>query len=437
MITKALISAFALFIFILPVPGTIALRYSLMLVLLCLTIVSLRKTGPEGDNQLANRAKPLVLGLALITAWFVFQATAISEETAWALKELANQWLPAILVACFGMAMVRVLARAGWNRSQILGLVALCMLVQVIASFVVVIPIYAAEGAFPQGKTWFTAGKLEISYWNNLLLTLLAVDALSRWLYQKSITRLPIGLVAAGIILIFTSNLAFGARAGLIGSGILIVSLAVLVLLHERSRLGPFRVAAFILSSTLLVVILAEMSYRSDPRWASFEETAEIAWTQKGGAAWLNPDEVPLPDLASGVPAEASAYYRLSWIRAGLQLIGDYPLGVGYGRNAFGHALRKTTETHLGHAHSGIIDLTVGAGLPGLLLWLGLLASLVFIGLRRYFRQQDALGLVMVFAVGGFFGRMLIDSINRDHMLMLYFLIIGILIAMPEESVDR
>lgn len=434
--TKALIAIFALFIFILPVPGTIALRYSLILVLLCLTIVLIRKTGSVRDSGLASRAKPLILGLALITAWFVFQAIAISAETAWALKELANQWLPAILVACFGIAIVIVLAKAGWSRSQILGLLAICMLVQVMASFLAVIPIYAAEGFFPQGKTWFTAGKLEISYWNNLLLTLLAVDVFSRWLYQKSITRLPLCIVTAGIILVFTSNLAFGARAGLIGSGILIVSLSILVFWHERSRLGRSRVAAFMLSSALLIVILAAMSYRLDPRWAGFEETAEMAWTQKESAAWLNPDEVPLPTLVSGVPAEASAYYRLSWIRAGLQLIGDYPLGVGYGRNAFGHALRKTTETRLGHAHSGIIDLTVGTGLPGLLLWLGLLASLVFMGLRRYFTQQDAVGLVMVFAAGGFFGRMLIDSINRDHMLMLYFLIIGILVALPEEAAD-
>ena len=187
---------------------------------------------------------------------------------------------------------------------------------------------------------------------------------------------------------------------------------------------------------SLLVISLATISYRLDARWATFAETAEIAWTQRGGDAWLNPDEIPTPNLASGVAAEASAYHRISWIRAGLDLVADYPLGVGYGRNAFGHALKKTNETRLGHAHSGIIDWTVGTGLPGLVLWLGLLGSLLALGLRRYFRKQDPAGLVLVFAVGGFFGRMLIDSINRDHMLMLFFLILGMLVALPEESAD-
>ncbi len=433
MINRVLLGAFALFIFILPIPGTIALRHFLTLALLCLCVIAIRKES-IGVALLAKRASPLLLTLAVITTWLLLQAGAISQETAWAMKEITNQWLPALLMAALGVGVASAWTKASWTRAQVLGLLASCMLAQVLASLLAVLPMYLADGYFPQAKTWFTAGKLEISYWNNLLLALLAVDALGRWLYRSAITNLPLPVVAIGILLVVVSNLAFGARAGVIGSGMLVVSLSLLVLWHERGRLGPRRVITFMLTALLLVISLAAINYRLDSRWATFTETAEVAWSQSGGQAWLNPEETPVPALISGVPAEESAYYRISWIRAGIDLVADYPLGVGYGRNAFGHALRKTSETRLGHAHSGIIDWTVGTGLPGLVLWLGLLGSMLVLGLRRYFRKQDAAGLVLVFAVGGFFGRMLIDSINRDHMLMLFFLILGILVALPEES---
>ncbi len=435
MINRALLAAFTIFIFVLPIPGTIALRHFLTLALLCLCTIALGRAA-IGLHELSLRARPLMLGLGLITVWLLLQAASVSDETAWAMKEISNQWLPAILMAFLGVGLARVWIKGGWARRQVLGLLAACMLAQVLASLLAVMPMYLADGHFPQAKTWFTAGKLEVSYWNNLLLALLAVDALSRWLYRNAITNLPMPAVASGIFLVVLSNLAFGARAGVIGSGMLVISLSLLLLWHERDRLGPKRVSAFMLSAALLVVSLAAISYRLDPRWATFTETAEIAWSQGGGGAWLNPDEIQPPTLASGEIAEASAYHRISWIRAGLDLVADYPLGVGYGRNAFGHALRKTTETRLGHAHSGIIDWTVGTGLPGLVLWLGLLGGMLLVGLRRFFRKRDAAGLILVFAVGGFFGRMLIDSINRDHMLMLFFLILGMLVALPEESAD-
>ena len=106
----------------------------------------------------------------------------------------------------------------------------------------------------------------------------------------------------------------------------------------------------------------------------------------------------------------------------------EHPLGVGYGRNAFGHALRKHEDTPLGHAHSGIIDLTVATGWPGLLLWLAFIGLSLRHGWLRYRDQSDPRGLILFFVTAGFFGRMLLDSINRDHMLVMFFLLLGTLL---------
>lgn len=426
---------FVLFLFVLPIPGTIALRHGLLLGLLLL-LVPLWRECRFGLLIRDRSASGLLVWLAILSGWLVAQAFWISDESAWALKEISSQWLPALLSAVVGMGVA--LAASGWvSRKKLLGGVILVFLAQAVFSLIVTLPDFLANGVFPQSKTALTAGKLEISYWNNLLLAFLAVDALSRWLYRQSLSALPTPLIIFGILTVFASNLAFGARNGMIGSLILLSSLALLVIWHERKRIGSAKAVGFVGGAILVIVTLSWANYQLDPRWVGFKETAQIAWQPAASDVWLHPDGAVMPKLKSGEPVEASAYFRIAWIRAGLDVIADYPWGVGYGRNAFGHALRKTMETRLGHAHSGLIDWTIGVGVPGLILWLGFLSWLVVLGIRRYFIRQDPAGLILTFAVSGFFGRMLLDSINRDHMLMVFFLVLAILVSLPEEPVKQ
>lgn len=427
--------AFALFLFVLPVPGTIALRSSLLLLLLALVFLFRR----ECQAAICMKGRNIVglLGwLALLSLGLLAQAVLVSDETHWAMKEISSQWLPAVLASVVGLGAVAIGGASGFSRQRLLGWLLLVLLVQTVFSLVVTMPDFFTKGAFPQAKTALTAGKLEISYWNNLLLAFLAVDALSRWRYRQALSALPTGVLLGGVVIVFVSNLAFGARNGMIGSLILLFSLVLLVLWHERQQLGVARTVAFVGGALALIGSLGWANYQLDPRWATFEETAQLAWKSGKNDVWLHPDGAVMPNLSSGQPVEASAYFRIAWIRAGLDLAVEYPWGVGYGRNAFGHALRKTTETRLGHAHSGLIDWTVGVGVPGLILWLAFLAWLAWLGLRRYFVRRDPAGLVLAFVVGGFFGRMLLDSINRDHMLLVFFLILAILVALPDEPVN-
>lgn len=427
--------AFALFLFVLPVPGTIALRSSLLLLLLAFFFLFRRECRTETWIK-GGYIAWLLAWLALLSLGLLAQAVLVSDETRWALNEITSQWLPAVLTAVVGLGAVAIGGARGLSRQKLLGWLVLVLLAQTVFSLLVTMPDFLTKGSFPQAKTTLTAGKLEISYWNNLLLAFLAVDGLSRWRYRQALTALPTGVVLGGVVIVFASNLAFGARNGMIGSLILLFSLAMLVLWHERQQLGVARTTAFVGGAFALIGALGWASYQLDPRWGRFEETAQLAWQGGKSNVWLHPDGAVLPSLKSGEPVEASAYFRIAWIRAGLDLVEEHPWGVGYGRNAFGHALRKTTDTRLGHAHSGLIDWTIGVGVPGLLLWLGFLSWLVWLGLRRYFIGRDPAGLILTFVVGGFFGRMLLDSINRDHMLMVFFLILAILVALPDEPVN-
>lgn len=428
--------AAALLIFVLPIPGTIALRNSLLLLLLVLAGgLWFRVRWALSISGTAIRS--LAAWLAILTGWIVIQAMLISDEMPWALKEMTSQWLPALLVAVVAAFAVVLASLNGVVRARLLGIVVLLFVGQTVFCLLATFPEYLANGVFPQSKTIWTAGKLEISYWNNIVLAFLAVDLLSRWRYRHPMTNLSTGFVVGSVLLILLANLAFGARNGIIGSCILLVSLTLLIVWHERNRVGLARTLGFVLIAGSLIGAMAWGSIKLDPRWATFTETAKIAWNVKDHQTWLHPDDMPLPELSSGAPVEASAYMRIAWISAGLDVIRGYPLGVGYGRNAFGHALRKTQATRLGHAHSGLLDWTIGTGIPGLILWLGFTVALIWMGLRRYFQRDDPVGLILAFVAGGFLGRMLLDSINRDHMLMVFFMILALLISLPEEKVSQ
>lgn len=421
----------ALFLFILPIPGTIALRHSLFVILLGLGAALL--FWPLRRLSLQRGERHYLLWLAVLTGWIYAQAGWISDETAWSLREIASQWVPALCAASLGVGLVWVARRSGISRERFFGWLMLLMLAQTVFSLLVTVPDFMANGAFPQGKTRLTAGKLEISYWNNLLMAFLAVDALARGVLKQRLSFLPAGVLAAGMALVFASNVLFGARNGVIGSVLLLLSLLALMLVHLRHRLSIARLAGVSLGLLFAVAALGWASVKLDPRWQTFGETARVAWDIDATDAWYRPGST-MPLLPSGQPAEESAYLRIAWIRGGLAMIHDYPQGVGYGRNAFAHALRKTRDTRVGHAHSGIIDWTIGVGVPGLLLWLGFIGTLAWQGVRRYFVDHDAGGLVLFFVVSGFFGRMFLDSINRDHLLIVFFLLVGVLVASANPS---
>ena len=113
------------------------------------------------------------------------------------------------------------------------------------------------------------------------------------------------------------------------------------------------------------------------------------------------------------------------------RLIGEHPLGYGYGRNAFAHALRlHYPKAQLGHAHSGWIDLGIGGGIPALALWAALIGSLMWRGWRSFFDTANPGGLLLFFLATGYAGRMALDSVNKDHMLQMFMFLAGLLLVL-------
>jgi len=407
-------------LFVWSLPGTIALRSLLMLGALATLAVSLARS--DWRTLVRTAGLPALLIVAL-TLWFIAQSLLLAVEPQWSLGELRGQWLPALLALLLGL----MLAQRAAHLATAITLV------------------FAALTAIAVGHSlwhWFihgqlltqlvplTGGKLEMSFILNLLLAFLGVDLFCRATRRTPLLRLPFAAVAAILVLALVGSLLAGARNGIIGIAFLGFSAVSLYVFDQRRRLGIGRVLAAAGAIVLTLTAFAYVSYRADARWQTFAQTAVLAWNIDRHTSWRNQSTQALPKLADGRTADESAYLRIAFIHGGARLVAENPLGYGYGRNAFAHALRQRhPDARLGHAHSGWIDLGVGGGVPALLLWGALLGGLIWRGWRRFLDGGNGHGLLLAFLATGYAGRMAIDSVNKDHMLQIFMFLVGILLV--------
>lgn len=420
-------------LFVWSLPGTIALRSLLLLAAILLLSSTLTRANFRRTVGMARL--PLLL-IGLLTLWFVVQAVSISPETAWALGELYSQWLPALLSLALGLMLGRSTGQGNGNgagTSMLATGVVLVLGLQAAIAVAQSIWHWMSHGELIRQLVPLTGGKLEMSFVLNLLLAFLTVDFFCRATRRPPILQLPQWAVLALLLVAFASAYLAGARNGILGILFLSVSAISLFVFDQRRRLG---VARTLFSACAIVIALAAFGvvhYQSDPRWQTFSETAKLAWKIDFKTP-LEDDWNKLPRLSNGQPADQSAYVRISFIRTGLDLIAQLPLGHGYGRNAFGHALMALGQARHGHAHSGWIDLGVGGGWPALLLWAAFLANLIAAGLLAFLKRGNPHGLLLFFITTGFAGRMVLDSVNKDHMLQMFLFLAGLLLILARRQ---
>ncbi len=409
-------------LFVWPLPGTIALRY--LLLLLAGIAVFAASCNRRVDLR---RQLPLVAVLVALSLWFLIQALAISAETPWALGELRGQWLPAIAACAIGMLLAAGVDSQ--DRPAALAVLAASLLLLVVLGIGQSLWHFVRFHQLLRMEVPLTRGHLEMSVVINTLLSILLSDVLCRIVVGRRL--LPIGLpwlVFALVCALVESYLA-NARNGLIGTVFIVILAAALALREPRAKRALQRRKHAVLLATAAIAAIATVTLMRDERW-HFLDTVPVAWDIRNNTAWLSENR-PMPRLPDGSTVEASAYVRIAFIHAGLELMAGNPLGVGYGRNAFDHALvRAYPDADVGHAHSGWIDLGVGTGLPGVLLWLGLSVVLLRTGWLGWRNGHNGFALVLLVMTSEYSLRMLLDSVNRDHMLQTFMFLVGYLSGM-------
>lgn len=423
----------AALVFVWPIPRTISLRDLLLLALLCW----------GGYEAYRHRAEPLPwralripLGLFLgLTVWILIVALLVSTEPAWTLGEIKGQWLK----ACIALAAGGLVGIAIRNDDSALRLTLTIICVALFAHVFYVA--YEALSVWSEPKITharlvgrFSGGSDKRSYLTNMLLYFLMAEILIRSILKRRC--LPVGNIS---LMVITMVALFAVYVIALRNGIvelvIVLTVAVILVMRKSDRMHRPIVVGITLALVIVALILGYLTVRKDERWQTFLETVPIALDIEN-KAWIN-HAFPQPKLANGQVVDWSNYSRVARIRAGLSLMAERPLGVGFGRNAFGHAVEQKYGLRTSHSHSGIIDLGVGTGVPGVVLWLAFLGALLRLGYRGVRESHGFPALVLLFLTTGYGFRMLVDSTIRDHMLQMFLFLAAFLAVVAAGRLTR
>lgn len=413
-----------LLFFIFPVPGTVSLRDLLLLLVLLVFGYLAWRNGRWRDHPRALIV-PATL-LALLTAWMYGVAFFVSPETAWSLGEINSQWLRGLLALLVGV-LVSVSLRSDAVALQ-RGLLIIVIALALHVAYVDLEAVYFwTSGRGFERLAGLAGGPDKSNYMTNMLFCFLLAELVYRFANKKK--TLPVnnmvlgGILAVALASVFIERM----RNGIIVLALLLLAAGLLGLLALRTRLR--KTALITATIALLFIIIGGLGVANSikPLASDFKNLAasvSIAWDTERYTAWRN-DKQAAPVLPSGETIDTSIYQRIAWFKEGLLIVTEHPWGIGFGRNAFGHGLKAKYGEGAGHSHSGLLDLAVGTGVPGVILWLGFLASLGYVAWKQY-RQNPSFAALLLLLLSLDFGtRMLVDSVIRDHMLQQFMLLAG------------
>ncbi|MBK5913182.1 O-antigen ligase family protein [Rhodocyclus purpureus] len=423
-------------LFVWSLPGTIALRLFIIVVLLGLAVWKYLQPG-LGIGETLRTHRKLFFTYGVLTLWIVVEALLFADDTAAVLKEFWGQWIRSGITGLIGFLVAALLVRRLPHRGGPLLATALMLTLalQVGLHDLDTLWRWWDEGSLPFQETRITQNRAGLSFVTNLLMALLSAEAMSRLLYRRSYMPIHWAWLLLLVGLCFFATYVLGTRYGTMGFLALLISCAIVALIAKRREIN---LALLVGAAAVVLAGIGAFGWsamKSDQRWLSFAETVPIALDTEHQRAWRD-DAQPLPLMANGSPVDHSAYMRFAWGKEAFLAIGRDPFGVGYGRNAFGTAMLRIHEDYASskHCHSGVLNFAVGAGIPGLLLWLGFLGILAVNGWRSFFRDENPAGLLLLFVVSGFFMRSIVDGNFQDHMFEQFMFLAMLFNALALES---
>lgn len=372
----------------------------------------------------------------ILSAWLLICVFVISENPKQAFSEFRGEWVTASLGLIAAHSLGKIAAEKNNNRlfskEQIL--------VATVAGLALpgVWKIATALHEIDSGKELILGdapylSRASLSFAVDMLHAIILSDISSRILIRRRLLPISHHTIALTWIAVIGLTYITATRYGTANVTILTIIFTGVMLIYYRQQISAKALTVSTLIAILLLAGFTKISYDSDARWEQFGDSIRAGLATKSYTAWLNKD-IPLPLDSHGKTVDHSAYMRVAWAKEGALAIIDYPFGVGYSRNAFGHALKKKYGIGQGDSHNGLINLTLSTGIPGTLLWFTWLASIAAIGINSFQKQNNPAGLTLTFLLCSYVLRMLMDGNTRDHPFEQFMFLVGLFIALSTEK---
>jgi len=424
-----------LFIFILPIPHTLTIRESALFISLLILLPLLRGKGAAMRENLSSLKLQTALYFIFI-AWILIVALFISTDTTWALYEIKTQWVMGSLSLVLGLGLAVISRKGIIKMSALMTIIFWTLAIHVLAiniDGILQIKANVNSGNVTHGLTAMTAGvggltigPIDGSLLASLFFVFILTESISRIIFKKRLIHVSAPLIVISLILVAGGSFLTGMRNIVEIPAVIVGALSILFIVGGTARRKALYASLLLFPLCLAVLTFA---YKSDSRWGELKNSLDLVMQQEEPAKTLAfARDFVYPILPDNKPVNVSNFVRFTKYRVGLDIIRGHPLGIGFGRNAFGHYLKGRYNSGGGlNSDSSMLDMAIGAGLPGAGLFLAFMISIMVLSLKAFIKKRDFYALLLSLIIICFSARMVFDSILRDHLLEIFLFMTGLL----------
>lgn len=414
----------ALIVLLIPfwnIPHTIAIRYSIALILL-ITIFYLKPNWKELGKFLWLPA--------IWAVYLIIYTLLLADNFQIALKGFRSEWLKSILFMIIGLSAGLTLSKSK-NQARLFLVFGLASLFPILTHIALFAHKAITTQTIPFGYWGLHEHHADLGYTGIQAITFLTLYLV--FFTKGLLVRLLLGI---GISLSILSSIIARGRAGSLFAILSLMMNAVLAIRYETAR-EIFKFKKILLIASIAIVssmILISKNVDSD-RWRGVTERlhsglhGDALQIVCDGPAALhkslsNPNLIQndkynkiVNDLNTGDS------YRITTARAGIQLIEEFPMGMSGSKDAYAAAIKTKCETpsiKMDHTHNGWIDTALSIGIPGVMIYFVLMIFFGYFGWANFKNPNKIVkawaialfSLTFLWSLRAFF-----DSVQRDQML--------------------
>jgi hypothetical protein len=423
------LGVFSFLIFILSINGTMSLRNTLAVILL-VSLITLVIRGQANFHSIFKSKEFLwiVGSLVVFVLYILFHSIYFSHEMLWSLSEFKSHIFYPFLYFLMGIVLASYVSQSKYvTKETLITILFFSIFIHILYLDLVAIDKLFHDGVMMRRYGGLMDSPVQPNYLTNILLAMIIAEFVYRLRAKKQVLKVSNGvlylLLSACIFSTFVEALRLGDIA-LVFLGI--GSSTAFLYKNNQYSVGIKRFIA----TSLIIILTIPLAYNlnTDPRWAKLIETIPLAMDTSNSMHWLDRTQ-KAPETESGHEVKGSNYERIAWAMKALEYSQEDPVGIGFGRNAFGHAMEArhgALATRGGTTHSSILDLTVGAGIFATLLWLFFVYRVAKVAIKKFEKDYDYFSLLTLFLMMGYVGRSFVDANMRDHMFLEFMIILGI-----------
>ncbi len=408
-----------LFVFFLFFRGTIAFS-NVILSLFLISILISNILEKKELNLFFDKYKKTFISLMAFIIWIIVQPFIIDSEIRVA-TEIRGQLIIPISFFCAGILIV--ISKFKYLNYQIIfNLIFYTGFLHVSLVIIFALSEYFTLGYLPIRRSYLLEIR-EMSYFTNLIYAFFLAEIYIRLQNNKRFLYFNNLLIPLFLFIFIFSVYLQGMRWGVIT--FCFSSIFFFLLYFISSKINRLKKIFISIIFIFVLLGLAIMNIKYDKRWNSFVETISITLNDKS-LYWIDKDKYPCPKLKNGECVDLSNYLRLKQFIEGVNLILEYPLGNGYSRHSYQDLINKiykSDDNSFNFPHSGIINLFLGVGIFGMILYL---AFIIFLISKLLSFQLSYPKIFTIFFIISFHSRALVDMTFMNHNLKIFFFILGI-----------